>query len=267
MVPSLSVDLMKAMLLAAGIGSRLRPLTDHMPKCMVPVGGVPLVERTVHWLRDSGITDLCINLHAHPQVVRRHFGDGSAFGVRLRYAEEPTLLGTAGAVGAVRTWLADAPFLVIYADNLIRCDLTRVRALHERTHATATIALFWREDVTRSGMVVLDTDDRILRFVEKPSPQQAISHWVSAGLLLCDPRVLRFIGAPPTDFGYDVLPALLAAGEQLIGYRMGAEEPLHWIDTPDDLARTERHYQATHPDRPAPVSQTLRDDACAEMPR
>ena len=239
---------MKAMLLAAGLGTRLRPLTDAMPKCMVPVAGKPILRRTIEWLRDQGVTDLTVNLHAYPDAVTGYFGDGGACGVRLRYSPERELLGTAGAVGAVAPWLGEEPFLVVYADNLIRCDLARLTALHRRHAAALTLALFWRDDVSASGVVALDERDLVTAFKEKPRPGEELSHWVNAGLFLCEPRVLRFIPARgASDFGHDVLPAMLAAGERLAGYRMGPDESLRWIDTPADLAATETALREERP--------------------
>jgi len=228
----------KAMLLAAGLGTRLSPLTDNLPKCMVPVAGKPVLQHDVEWLRSRGVVDLVVNLHHCPEAVTDHFGDGSAFGVRIHYSYEPELLGTAGAVWAAHRFFSQERFLVIYADNLIDCNLNRLYNLHVDSQATLTMALFWRADVSASGVVALEEGGRIVAFKEKPKPEEVLSHWVNAGLLLCEPGVLRFI--PPgqsSDFGHDVLPALLAAGEPLYGYTMGPDEGLWWIDTPEDLQR------------------------------
>ena len=231
---------MKAMLLAAGLGSRLKPLTDHCPKCMLPVAGKPVLQRNIEWLRSQGIVDLVINLHHYPEAVTGYFGDGSAFGVRINYSYEPELLGTAGAVGAARRFLASERFWVIYADNLVHCSLERMESLHLVKGATLTIGLFWREEVSASGVVRIDEQGRITGFKEKPAPREALSHWVNAGIFLCEARVQQFIPAGQAcDFGYDILPAMLAAGEPLYGYTLGPGETLHWIDTPEDLARTE----------------------------
>jgi NDP-sugar pyrophosphorylase family protein len=208
---------------------------------MIALAGRPLLERNVDWLRSNGVSELAINLHHCPDVVTRHFGDGAAFGVSIRYSREPTLLGTAGAVLALSDWLGDETFIVLYADNLISCDVARMLALHRARRAVLTMALFAREDVSSSGVAETDGNGRVLRFIEKPRPRETTSHWVNAGLLVCEPRVLASIassGAP--DFGTDVLPALLGANELVIGYRLGRGETLHWIDTPPDLARAER---------------------------
>jgi NDP-sugar pyrophosphorylase family protein len=228
---------MKAILLAAGLGTRLGAAAGGLPKCMVEIGGTPVLAHNLEWLAASGIAEVAVNLHFRPEIVKAHFGDGSAFGASIRWSYEPELLGTAGTLWSLRDWLGGERFLVVYADNLIGCDLAAVTNLHERRGAMATVALFSRDDVSRSGVAELDHDDRILRFVEKPQPRQTASRWVSAGLLVLEPSALRY--APKTgDVGRDLLPALLAASEPVIGYRMGQAESLFWIDTPEDLART-----------------------------
>lgn len=235
----------RAMLLAAGLGSRLRPLTDRLPKCMVPVAGKPVLRRNVEWLRAWGVADLTVNLHHCPEAVTAHFGDGSGLGVRIGYSHEPELLGTAGALDPVRDLFAREPFWVVYADNLIDCDLGAMQALHVALGAALTMALFWRADVGGSGVAVQDGEGRIVAFREKPSPGEVDSHWVFAGLLLCEPRVLDYIPrSQPCDFGHHVLPAMLAAGERLAGYRMGDGEGLWWIDRPEDLKRVKDEWGA-----------------------
>jgi NDP-sugar pyrophosphorylase family protein len=230
---------MKAMLLAAGLGIRLRPLTNNCPKCMVPVGGKPVLQRNIEWLRSQGVADLVVNLHHNPQAVTQYFGDGRALGVRLEYSYEPELLGTAGALWAARRFFSVEQFWVVYADNLINCSLERMASLHQTRAATLTMGLFWRGDVSASGMVELDGEARITGFIEKPAADEALSHWVNAGIFLCEPRVLQFI--PPgqaCDFGHDILPAMLSMKEPMYGYTLGPGETLHWIDTPEDLQRT-----------------------------
>jgi len=231
---------MKAMLLSAGLGTRLRPLTDRLPKCMVPVAGKPVLQWNIEWLRSQGVVDLVVNLHHHPETVTGYFGDGNAFGVRLEYSFEPELLGTAGALWGARRFLSAPQFWVLYADNLVNCSLERMESLHLAHKATLTMGLFWREDVSASGVVGLDGNDRVTGFKEKPAAHEVLSHWVNAGIYLCEARVLEFI--PPgrtSDFGHDILPAMLTAGEPMYGYTLGLGENLNWIDTPEDLARTE----------------------------
>lgn len=232
----------KAMLLAAGEGMRLRPFTDAMPKCMVPVAGMPVLEHNVRWLRRFGVTDLLINLHYMPQAVRDYFGDGSGWDVSITYSPEERLLGTAGAVKHA-AWFFDAPFFLWYGDNMSTCDLEQLYAFHRARHSTATIALFHREDVAASGIVGVDENGRITRILEKPRLEQVFSQWVNAGIYVLEPRVIDYIPADrPSDFGHDIWPALLRAGEPLSGYCLSDKEGLWWIDTPADLQRIQLEF-------------------------
>ena len=235
---------MKAMILAAGQGTRLRPLTERMPKCMVPVGGKPILEHTIEWLHKFGVTELAINLCYLPQVIIDYFGDGSSWGVEITYSIEEQLLGTAGGVKNV-AWYFDGPFFVWYGDNLSRCNLDRLYRYHQTKNGSATIALHYREDVTRSGIAGLDGEDRIVRFLEKPRPEQVFSHWVSAGIFVLEPAVLNLIPqGRAVDFGRDIFPALLDGEHPLYGYRLAADEGLWWIDRPEDLARVQKEWES-----------------------
>jgi NDP-sugar pyrophosphorylase family protein len=238
-----SASFTKAMLLAAGRGTRLRPMTETVAKCMIEINGKPVLEHNIKRLREFGVTDIIINLHYLPKAVTDHFGDGRRFGVRIRYAYEPELLGTAGAVRNVAAFF-DAPFFVWYGDNLSTCRLDRLREFHQTKDSLATIALHHRDDPTQSGIVGLDEQDRITRFLEKPRPEQVFSHWVSAGILALDPRALDGIprsGEP--DFGRDVFPALLEQAAPVYGYRMAVDEDLWWIDTAMDLANVRKLFE------------------------
>jgi NDP-sugar pyrophosphorylase family protein len=227
------------MLLAAGEGTRLRPLTNTVPKCMLPIGGKPILERNIEWLCRHGATELVINLYYLPHVIQDYFGDGSRWGVHITYSLEPTILGTAGGVKWVSNLFSET-FLVWYGDNLSTCDLSHLVDFHRAKGGVATIALYQREDVTHSGIIGLDDQERITRFLEKPKIDQVFSHWVNAGIYVLEQVVLEFIPAQgASDFGRDVFPALLAADQPLYGYRMSASEGLWWIDTPDDLRRTQ----------------------------
>ncbi len=272
---------MNALLLAAGEGTRLRPLTEKLPKPMIPIAGKPILQHNVELLARHGIREIAINLHHCPEVVRSHFGDGSRFGVSITYSYEPELLGTAGAVKKLESFFQDttksviarsdperaervegcdeaipklergdcfaslamtranqSPFLVLYGDNLIHCDLHRLLAFHQERAGIATLALHYRDDVTHSGVVTLDGNDRVLQFVEKPRADQIPSHWVNAGVLVLEPKVLDHIPAGvPSDFGKDILPHLLEQGERLYGYRLTGDEGIRWIDTLEDLRR------------------------------
>lgn len=233
---------MRAILLAAGKGTRLQRLTTTIPKPMLHVAGRPILEHNIRLLARHGIRELVINLHYYPVKVMDYFGDGSRFGVSILYSYEAELLGTAGAVKRVDDMLTE-PFLVLYADNLTTCDVTRLMKCHLEKKGMGTVAVFERPDVESSGVVTIGEDDRIEAFVEKPDaatmPRPSTSSsksWVNAGVYVLEPSVLRFIPRDRyCDFGHDAFPAMLAAKERLVAYRM--TEGLWWIDTPSDYAR------------------------------
>ena len=234
---------MKAMILAAGEGSRLRPLTDTLPKCMVDVGGKPLMQHTIEWLHEFGVNDIVINVCHLPDVIPGHFGDGRKWGVRLTYSREETQLGTAGGVRNVAPFFAGEPFFVWYGDNLSTCDLERFRRFHEERGGLGSVALHWREDVGQSGIVEMDARKRIVRFVEKPAASQVFSHWVNAGIYLLEPGVLELVPpGVPQDFARDVFPLALASERGLFGYELSENELFAWVDRPEDLERGRRRW-------------------------
>ena len=232
---------MKAMILIAGSGTRLRPLTDRLPKCMVPIAGKPVLLHTIEWCRDYGIREIVLNPCHLAEVITGYFGDGRQLGVQIHYSIEEHPLGTAGGVKqAARFFEANEPFLVWYGDNLSRCNLARLCEFHRTNGGLATLALHCREDVAQSGIVGLDAASRINRFLEKPPPEQVFSHWVNAGIYLLEPPVLEAIpGDGPSDFGREVFPRLLSQGAALFGYRLSEQEGLRWLDRPEDLLRLE----------------------------
>jgi mannose-1-phosphate guanylyltransferase len=211
---------MKALLLAAGRGSRLSPLTDALPKVMVPVAGRPLLERHVTGLVAAGVRDIWINLHHLPEAITRHFGDGSAHGAGIRYSYEPEVLGTAGALKKLEPEFRDNPFLTVYGDNYLDVDWPEfIRASSARAGA-GTIAVFEKSDVTGSGIVELGEGDRITRFMEKPREGEIFSRWVNAGIYFFRPEIFAFIPDGFSDFGRDVIPRLIRDGGRLYAHRL-----------------------------------------------
>ena len=227
-----------AVVLSAGLGTRLRPLTDTCPKPMVPVAGTPLLERTIRHLATHGVTDVCINLHHLPQVVRGHFPGDTAFGARLHFTVEEELLGTAGALNAFREYLGE-PFLVWYGDVLSQFDVSAFLRYHEAKGGLATVGLYRVDNPTQCGLVDMDALGRITRFVEKPPV--AFTDLANAGVYACGPGVLDFV-APTgfSDFGNDVFPAMLRAGAALYGYPI--EECLIDIGSHEKLARADTYF-------------------------
>lgn len=137
------------MLLGAGDGARLRPLTENCPKPMLPLGGRPLIEYTIRQLVRVGVRDAVINLWHRPEAVIDYFGDGSNFGLRLRYSVETELLGTAGGLKKVEDFFRAEPFYLMYGDNLSTCNLLRLAQAHQEHAGLATMAMFWKEDPTQ----------------------------------------------------------------------------------------------------------------------
>src|SRR5258706_5952688 len=172
----------RAMLLAAGGGTRLKPLTDNRPKPMLPLGGRPLIEHTIRQLVKAGVRDAVINLCHCPEAVIDYFGDGSNFGLNLTYSVEAELLGTAGGLKNVADFFRGEPFYLMYGDNLSTCNLSQLAQAHEKHGGIATTALFWKEDVSPHSAVEILEDDRIVKLVEKPKRGEEQSHWLSAAV-------------------------------------------------------------------------------------
>ena len=203
---------MKAMLLAAGEGTRLRPLTLTLPKPLVPVANVPLLVRTIGLLRAHGITQIAVNLYHKGAAIRDTLGNGSGLGVALHYSDETVLLGTAGGVKRMESFL-DEPFLVLYGDNLYRADFAPLVKTHTKSGAIATIATFTTPTPTVCGLVETNAAGYVTRFVEKPPASDVFTNQANAGVYVCDPGVFAYIpGGAVCDFGADVFPAILAGG-------------------------------------------------------
>jgi mannose-1-phosphate guanylyltransferase len=243
----LTTGVRKAIVLCGGKATRLAAMTNDRPKPMLEVGGRPLVEHTIRQLSTAGVEQIGMNLYQHPDAVRRHFGDGSRFGVEIRYSIEPEPYGTAGALRPFRDMLGE-PFFVAYGDNLTTCDFAALARAHDEHGGIGTIALFWRDDVTKHSAVAMQPDMRIMRFIEKPKAEEAPSQWISAGMMVLEPEVFRYIPSEGVcDIGFHLFPELLKARERVYGYYMGEHEGLWWIDTPEDYARVSRLCEAGFP--------------------
>jgi mannose-1-phosphate guanylyltransferase len=198
---------MKAFLLAAGVGSRLRPITDTIPKCMLPIGGQPLVDIWLDAFDRAGVDEVLVNLHHLPDVVRRHL-DARTAPPAVRTFFEPELLGSAGTLAANRAWLdREEMFLACNADNLTDFDLRSLVQTHLEYRGIATLTVFRSERPSAGGVVELDTAGLVVGFQEKPS--NPVSNLVNAGMYAFHPGVLDEIGGPPSDIGYDLLPRLV----------------------------------------------------------
>ncbi|MDT8445843.1 MAG: nucleotidyltransferase family protein [bacterium] len=207
----------KAMILAAGLGTRLRPLTDHLPKPMVTVQDKPVLQHSIELCRQHGINQIAINLSHLPDVITDYFGDGSSFGVQLQFSMETELQGTAGALRPFLSFF-DQTFVVIYGDVLSHTDLSRMLAFHQEKGGVATIGLYRVPNPQECGLVDLDSEGRVTRFVEKPPIDEVFTDLANAGIYVLEPEVLDFVGSGFSDFGKDVFPALLEQAREMYGY-------------------------------------------------
>jgi mannose-1-phosphate guanylyltransferase/mannose-1-phosphate guanylyltransferase/phosphomannomutase len=195
---------MKAMVLAAGLGTRLRPLTYEITKPMVPVLDRPVMEHIVDLLDRHGIAEVIANLHYFPDSIKEHFGE------RLEYSYEPELLGTAGGVRACSEFFGGDPFLVISGDALTDIDLGAFAERHRSSGGVATLAVKRVRDTREYGVVLHDREGRITGFQEKPEPDEALSDLGNCGIYMFDPQIFDYFpGRPFVDWAKDVFPVLL----------------------------------------------------------
>lgn len=199
---------MKAFLLAAGHGTRLRPITDNLPKCLVPIQGIPLLAIWLKTCSAVGVTEVLINLHSHADIVRRFLLDLGDCDVRVHVSEEPELLGSAGTLVANRGWLENEElFWIFYADVLHCADLAAMLRLHRECKPVATLGVYEVPDPSRCGVVTVNQKGVIENFVEKPA--RPTSNLAFAGLMIGTPQMIDVIpDRVPVDIGFDVLPKL-----------------------------------------------------------
>jgi mannose-1-phosphate guanylyltransferase len=226
-----------AMVLAAGKSTRIKPIGGGAPKPLLSVQGEPVLVRNVRWLAAAGVRHVWVNLHYRGDLIREALGDGSAWGVGIRYSEEPTILGTAGGVRKVLSSLGET-FLVVYGDNLVDLDLDAFVESHRRRRADVSIALF--DDSTPNtgmagGRVALDADETVVSFTEGACGAEPAG-FVNAGVYAVENRVLNeFSEGCFLDWGKDVFPALLVRGARIRGYPI--EGYCLGLDTPASYER------------------------------
>jgi mannose-1-phosphate guanylyltransferase/phosphomannomutase len=209
---------MKAVVMAGGEGTRLRPLTSNQPKPMVPIVGKPCMEHILELLRDHGFEEIVVTVAFMPQAIRSYFGDGSNLGLQIEYSVEETPLGTAGSVRLASGRL-EGTTLVISGDALCDIDLTRLVEFHREKSAAVTIGLKSVENPLEFGIVVTDDNGRIERFLEKPSWGQVFSDTINTGIYVLEPEVLNHVPRDrPFDFSKELFPLLLEMGRPMYGY-------------------------------------------------
>jgi mannose-1-phosphate guanylyltransferase/phosphomannomutase len=227
---------MKAVVMAGGEGTRLRPLTSNQPKPMVPIVGKPCMEHIIELLREHGMEEVIVTVAFLPQAIRSYFGDGESLGVKIDYSVEESPLGTAGSVRLAAGWLDDT-FLVISGDALCDVNLRELVEFHKEKQASVTIGLKSVDNPLEFGIVVTDEDGRVERFLEKPSWGQVFSDTINTGIYVLEPEVLRHVPTDrPYDFSKELFPLLLEMGRPMYGYVMDG----YW----QDIGNLDQYRQA-----------------------
>lgn len=221
---------MKAVILAGGEGTRLRPISSSRPKPMVRLFDKPVLEFILAHLKDNGVTDICLTLQYMPQMIREYFGNGEKFGVSLTYFEENEPLGTAGSVKNCASFLGREDFLVLSGDGVCDFDLRKCMAFHREAGAEATVVLYRHQKPLEYGLVLTRKNGKIERFIEKPSWGQVFTNQINTGIYILRSSVLKDIPAGRSyDFARDLFPRLLAEERELYG--VPAEG--YWCDIGD----------------------------------
>ncbi|HEV2951020.1 MAG TPA: sugar phosphate nucleotidyltransferase, partial [Actinomycetota bacterium] len=231
---------MKAVVMAGGEGTRLRPLTSNQPKPMVPIVGKPCIEHILELLRKHGFQDVIVTVAFLPQAIRSYFGNGETLGMDIEYSVEESPLGTAGSVRLASDRLDDT-FLVISGDALCDFDLSKLVEVHKAKEAAVTIALKSVENPLEFGIVVTDSDGRVERFLEKPSWSQVFSDTINTGVYVLEPEVLRHVPTDrPYDFSKELFPLLLEMGRPVYGHVVEG----YWQDVGDLTQYRQANFDA-----------------------
>lgn len=229
----------KAVILAGGIGSRLKPLTDYTPKPLLPIQGKPILQHILENLKKHGVTDITLAIGHKAEQIQAYFKDGSSLGLNLHYVIEDQPLGTGGAIkNASRNFTE--PFFALNGDNLADFDYTSLQSTHQKNNAKITLTLFPVEDVSQFGIAELQ-GEQLIRFVEKPTPEQAPTNLNNAGCYLIEPGVLDMLPEGKASIEYDCFEKLAPQGVVYAHKHKG-----QWFPT-DDVQRYEKANQEWNP--------------------
>jgi NDP-sugar pyrophosphorylase family protein len=227
----------RAMILAAGEGRRLRPLTETLPKALVEVGGKPLIDYAVETAARSGIQEVVVNLHHLGGLIRSHLGDGSRYGVKIFYSEEAALLGSGGGIAHARRLIGSERFVTLNADTIVDIDLAAAVKFHTDCDATATLVLRKDPRMREYGLIQVDRDKRVCRFLQyaRPDCGADLDPHMFTGVQVLEPSVFDYM---PQHAAFSITevtyPAMLAADERIFGYPF---EGGWWtVGTPEELA-------------------------------
>jgi NDP-sugar pyrophosphorylase family protein len=218
---------MKAMILAAGLGTRLRPITNNTPKPIIPVGDRPLIEYLLLLLKKYGIKDIIINLHHLGEKIENAMGDGSRWGIRISYSREEIILGTGGGIKKAQAFLSDSAFLVINGDILIDINIDNLLEFHQRHGGIATMVLRENDNPDLYGSVKIDKDQRVRQILDRPvCTVMDLNSYMFTGIHLIEPKIFQYI---PEGQYYSVIDAyieMLTKNEVVYGHIMKG----HWSD-------------------------------------
>lgn len=229
---------MKAMILAAGLGTRLRPLTNTIPKALLPVAGTPLIVWNLLLLKRYGFHDVVINLHHLGPMIQQALGDGSRFGLRIIYSHEPVILGTGGGLKQAEPHFSGEPVLVVNGDTLFELDLERLCSFHRQRRAAATLVLREDPDAERWGLVEVGSENRILRITGRGGEGSAGAARMFAGIHILHPRLLRDVPKGEPSSIIDAYVRAIQQGEPVLGYDLDG----YW----SDVGTPERYALAEH---------------------
>jgi NDP-sugar pyrophosphorylase family protein len=224
------------MILAAGLGTRLRPLTDRLPKPLLPIAGRPMIEYTLGWVRAAGIREVMINLHHKGDLIREALGTGERFGLAISYSEEPVILGTGGGLKRVEWFFKDEPFLIVNADVLTALDPNDLIRTHTAHRPLATLAVRRDPAAATYGALGLDPSGRIRRFLGRGAGNEPLEDVMFTGIHVLDPSVLSAVPADRFSPITDEYIAIVERGEPLMGLLSDAA----WID----IGTPERYQEA-----------------------
>lgn len=209
---------MKAVIMAGGMGTRLRPITCNIPKPMVPLIHKPVMEYSIELLRKYGITQIAVTVHYLPEVIKEYFIDGEKYGVQLYYFDEITPLGTAGSIKNAEKFL-DERFIVISGDGLTDFDLRKGVQFHEEKQALATIFMKEVDSPENFGVIKTNRNGEVVRFYEKPNKKKLFSNMVNTGIYVLEPEIFHYLPKDiPIDFSKNVFPKLLREKKPLYGF-------------------------------------------------
>jgi NDP-sugar pyrophosphorylase family protein len=229
---------LKAVIIAGGLGTRLRPLTNTTPKPIVPVVNRPFVVHQIELLARHGVDEIILNLHYLSAEIKKVLGDGREWGIKLHYSIEEHPLGTAGAVKNAEEFFGDELLVIFNGDVLTDFDISKIAAYHQEKRALVTLTLTEVEDPTAFGLILTDKDGRVTKFIEKPSWEMVTTHNINAALYIVDPVIFRQVPKGQSySFERELYPALLEQGAAIYGY----PSKDYWIDIGNPLKYKEAH--------------------------